>query len=337
MTKISVILPTNKINTKEELDKFKKIQSITQNNLVINKEFTTLCNNYLNSKDAPHILTPTLLSLVNQSFIDFEVILCHKHPEDIRDDFEWICNHLELNGRLIKEKSSIWHELGDKYRTVNNIRNTGLIHAKGELILFLDDYTVFNKNLLQNAWDAYQDGYYITARGMRRIRYDPKATPTEKFSRKSIVDKNIYSSYNFNNIKEGEIIPISATWTYCCSVSLRDCLSVNGFDEIWDGNFGGTDQDFGRRLEKITKYKRKLIGTIYEFSHKSPRMKVRNDEIFRAIIGQTIPKYIKANNWKPTKAEIDRYKRWHRKNVGKLDSYWDKFMNVPLYNIGDFR
>lgn len=334
MTKISVIIPTNKINSKEECKKFNDIYSIVKENKndnPISKEFTSLVLDRLYC--VTNILHPTIDSIMNQTFEDYEVLLCHKYPEDVKEDFRILWPSL----RIIKEKSSIWHDLGDEFRTVNNIRNTGLIHTKGELILFLDDYTIFNENLLQDAWDAYQDGYYITARGYRRIRYDENAKSEDKKTRKTIVDKGIYSSYNLGRIEDGGGLPKSTTWTYCCTASLEDCLRINGFDEVWDGNFGGTDQDFGKRLAKISTYKRKLIGNIYEFAHKSPRQIIRNDEILRQICGQWIPKYVKANTWKPTQAEMRRYRKWHHTYKGYLDSNWNKFLDVPMYNIEDLR
>ena len=332
--KISVILPTNKKNSYDELWKFSELRGTILANALyypLTEEFASLAVSYL---DNIHVLSPTLNSLDNQTFDDFEVLLCHRYPEDM----EWIEKlYSKLNLRVIEEKPSIWHGLGDGYRTVNNIRNTGILDAQGELLLFLDDYTIFNKNLLQQAWDAYQDGYYITARGMRRIRYNLDAKPTETPTRKSIVDKGIYSSYNFNHINEGDIIPNSATWTYCCSVSLEETLRINGFDEVWDGNFGGTDQDFGRRLATVSQYKRKLVGTIYEFAHPSPRQQLRNDEILRQICGQIIPKHIRANEWKPTKAEMRRYQKWHESNIGTLNSNWNRFLDVEMYDLSGMR
>lgn len=344
---ISVILPTNKINTNDELNKIIHVSHIAIKERAINEEFSNLCNWYISPSDEDeitHILEPTLESLMCQKFDGYEVLLCHRYPEDIKDKidrYHELNKHKDFNFdiKLIREKSSIWHNLGDEYRTVNNIRNTGLLYAQGELILFLDDYTIFSENLLQNAWDAYKDGYYITARGIRRIRYEPSAKSENKIIGKgSIVDKGIYGSRNFNNLDDGTLLPKSATWTYCCSVSLEDCLSINGFEECYDGNFGGTDQDFGRRLERISLFKRKLSGTIYEFAHKSPRQKIRDDEMFRGIIGQSPnPKHIKANSWKPAKEDLGRYKTWHIRTHGYIDKNWNAFMDIPLFDLRELR
>lgn len=333
--KISVILPTNKKNSEEELEKMKKVCSVRDiwsPNPIFNWDFTAPLDDWV--YDAEHILEPTLSCLFGQVFNDYEVLLCHKYPEDAEELLE---SYDGYDIKLIREKPSIWHELGDEYPTVNNNRNTGIIEARGELLLFLDDNTIFGPYLLKRAWEEYKKGYYITARAIRRIRYDPEAKPSETHSRKTLVDKDIYGVQNFNNVKSGGIIPKSATWTYCCSVSLEDTLRINGMDEIWDGNFGGTDQDFGRRLSVVSDIKRKLIGNIYEFAHKSPRQKLRNDEILRQICGQMIPKHVRANSWKPTEAEMRRYKKWHETHIGYLDPNWDRFLDVNMFNLDDIR
>jgi len=319
MTKISVILPTYRKNCQEELDNLHNYQKYL-NTSQFGEEFKQLYDKYV--KDCKHILEPTLHCIENQNFDidDYEVILCHKYPEDIPKQFESFSGF-----KLIKEKDSIWHSLGD-YATVNNNRNTGIIHAEGELLFFLDDMTIFNENLLQTVWDNYQDRFYTTCKVIKRIK---------------IEDERIIGNEKFRGIKEDENISNSSTWTYGMSISMKECLKINGFDEIYDGSFGGTDIDFGRRLNRISKYKRKLGPTIYEFSHYSEqkkRPKIRDDEILRLICNQSpIPWEIKANSWKPSQEQLFVYEEWHKQNIGELDKNWIKFIDIPLYNLEDMR
>lgn len=335
MTKISVILPTNKLTSKEEEKKIGKIFNKTFKDEIINEEFTSICQALSGENEPSHILNPTIECLRWQNFDDFEVLLCHKYPDDVKQIVDWhnvMEKNLGFNIKLIKEKPSIWHELG-AYPTVNNNRNTGLIHAKGELIFFLDDMTIFENDLLQRVWDKYKDGYYVTCRGMRRIREDSSYEPPAESERGYYYTNGVYSSRNFKYVDDCMEITNTATWTYGCSVSLKECLEINGFDEIYDGNFGGTDQDFGRRLNMISKYKRKLVGNIYEFAHKSPRQVTRNDEVFRQMCGQApLPRVSRANSWKPNQSQLNRYERWHLTNTN-MDPNWNKFMEVPLYDI----
>lgn len=339
MTKISVILPTNKINSENDSSNIGYICKDVYKKTIFNEEFTkTALINVLNGGDEYpiHILEPTLNSLSNQSFDDFEVLLCHKYPDDAKGIISKYKSTLDI--KLIKEKPSIWHDLGN-YPTVNNIRNTGLIHANGELILFLDDNTIFSETLLDDMWNSYKSGYYGTAKSIRRIKLmEEPPIVDNRMNRKVYYDNKIYGVENFSNNNIGDIIPVSASWTYCCSVSLNDCLSINGFDELYDGNFGGTDEDFGLRLGKVSNMKRKIIGNIYEFDHESQRQKYRDDNVLRRVCKQfPIPKHIRANLWKPTNNQLKRFENYHKLNDIYLDKNWKEIMNSPLYELEEER
>lgn len=341
MKKISIILPTNRVNSEEQLNIIHKMSSIINNyesnkETVFCKEFTDLVGTYVDR--CTHLLKPTLLSLTNQTMHrnDYEILLCHKHPEDIEETLK--CFETRINIKVLKEKPSIWHELGN-YPTINNNRNTGIINATGELLFFLDDLTIFGPHLLDNIWNEYQNGYYVTCKAIRRIRYEENPSYIETPSRKIIIHKNIRGALNFLDIPLGATISTAATWTYATSVNLEECLQINGFDEVYDGSFGGTDQDLGRRLSKISKYRRKLIGTIYEFSS-APRgkIKLRNDEMLRTICCQSPnPVHIRANTWKPDNRQLRRYEAYHRTKFGELDVNWNRLMDVPLIDLNEER
>jgi hypothetical protein len=317
--KISIILPTYRKNCKEELDNLHNYQKYIDTSK-LGEEFDKLYDKYV--KNCNHILEPTLNCILNQTFPieDYEIILCHKYPEDISEIYK-----LFTNLKLVKEKPSIWHELGN-YATVNNNRNTGIINATGELLFFLDDLTIFNENLLQEVWDNYQDGFYTTCKVIKRIK---------------IENEKLIGTFKVKGLAGQGLLNNSATWTYGMSVSLKETLKINGFDEIWDGSFGGTDHDFGRRLDSISRYKRKIGPLIYEFTHyneQKKRPKTRDDEIFRAICRQSpTPRMVRANSWKPNSVEMERYETWHKSNIGELDKNWNKFLDVPLYNIQDLK
>ena len=194
---------------------------------------------------------------------------------------------LGLKLRIIKEKPSIWHDLGD-FPTVNNNRNTGIMASKGELLVFLDDMTIFGEDLLSTIWDEYKNnGNYVTARAIRRIRYEPNLEVGVKSANRDVLyERNLYGSKNLIGCEKGTRLSQASTWTYCCSVSRDECLDINGFDELYDGNMGGTDQDFGRRLSRISEYDRVMRGNIYEFAHKSHKSVLRDDEMLRMIARQ---------------------------------------------------
>lgn len=330
---ISVILPTNRKNSKDEL---KLIESYREHILSLDKpptkEFMDLVDK--RTSDINHFLDITLRSLENQSNI--EVILTHKYPEDAKDLVK------DYDIRLIKEKPSIWHNLGN-YPTVNNNRNTGIINAKNKILWFLDDYSIFNDRLPKNIVDNEKNGYMTTFRSMRRIRFredNENLNPTQ--NRSSFFFGDMISGFNLQSYKDNDEIPYSSTWTYGCTIPLDETLDINGFDEIYDGCFGGTDEDLGLRLQLNKPKYRRLIGNqiIYEFSHPTSRQygkeKTRDMTMFRKITQQLpVPKNIIANQWKPSNIQLKRYKMWHEHKIGKLDNNWNKFMDVQLYNLGD--
>jgi hypothetical protein len=333
---ISVILPTYRFNTKERI---KILKDYREHILTIEDpptdEFIDIVDDRVG--DINHFLDITLRSLERQSNKnELEILLCHKYPEDVKD----LVKDYDMNIKVLKEKPSIWHKLGD-YPTVNNIRNTGIIKSSGDLLWFLDDYTFFNSDVTNDISNKWKNGETITSRSMRRIRYQYDGETEHKTPNRShFLFGNMSSGFNFTLYEFGEIIPQQCTWTYSCTVSKEDCLEINGFDEIYDGSFGGTDEDFGLRLQKNgSSYDRVLANNIiYEFGHDSKRKKgresVRIDRMFRKINRQLpIPIHIRANNWKPTKSNNNRYKKWHLNKYGEIDDNWDNFMNVPLYDI----
>ena len=120
--KISVILATNKKN-KDMYPHIKKcmegLSSIKDNTFT--GEFKRLANICLT--DVSHFLEPTIISLANQKFEDFELIVSHRYPKDV----EKILDGVPFDYKLVKEKPSIWHDIGSNYHTVANNKNTGFI------------------------------------------------------------------------------------------------------------------------------------------------------------------------------------------------------------------
>jgi len=329
--KISVLLSTNRLNhnvfpyVKKCIDGLDDLQEDT-----FTHEFKDLAHYSL--KDISHFLEPTIISLCNQKFKDFELIVSHKYPKDA----EKILDGVPFEYKLIKEKPSIWHKLGNKYHTVANTKNTSLIHSSGELIYHIDDLTFFNSDLLQEAWDEWQKGNYITGKTVRCITYDKK-----KYKEDSIFSLGPNKVERVRNGWKGEIkpltpqlkqeIPMYMFWTCSASVSAQELLEINGYDELYDGSLTGIDMDAGNRLNVISKYKRiSSENYLYEIDDPTPKNIIRDDVMMRKLFKVS---HIRANSWKPTLPQMNRYRRWHTHTIGHLDKNWDKFMDVPLYNL----
>lgn len=330
---ISVLLSTNRLNDKvfryikKTQDGYKKDNDIE----VFTNEFNPLFDMHV--MDTEHLLEMTLSSLASQTFKDFELIISHRYPDDAKDIIKLFDFHI----KLVKEKPSIWHDLGEQYHTVANIKNTSFINSSGELIYHIDDLTFFNNKLLQEAWDLWKEDKYMTGRTVRCITYDEELYP--KYNVKMIGPnktsitkdgwrgelKPLTSELNHPHI------PMSMFWTCSASVSAEELLEINGYDELYDGSLAGIDMDAGTRLEKVSRYDRVASNNyLYEIDDPTPKNMVRDDVMMRYIFRVN---HIRANSWKPTRVQMNRYKRWYEHKIGELDSNWDEFMNVPLYDI----
>ena len=333
MIKISVLLATNRLNKnvfpymKRAVDGIPKLQKNT-----FTPEFQNLAKKSL--LGIKHFIQPTLRSLNSQTFRDFELVISHRYPDDLPD----IVDEYEFPIKIIKEKHSIWHDLGEQYHTVANNKNTAFINSSGELIYHIDDLTFFNENLLQEAWDLYQESKYMTGRTVRCITYDKDIYSNNKQEKvgpgKVNITKNGWYGQNkplIFDYHEHPEIPMNMFWTCSASVSAKELLDINGYEELYDGSLSGIDMDAGNRLFKISKYRRVASDTyLYEIDDPTPKNMVRDDVMMRQLMRVN---HTKANSWKPTNVQMKKYKRWHEHTKDKLDINWNKFIDVPIYNI----
>ena len=347
--KISVLLSTNRINKKVNpyIKKVKKGCKKLRNEKIFTDEFNSLIKDSVCNVN--HFLEISLNSLQNQTFRNFELIISHKYPEDALDVVK---KYNDINLKLVREKHSIWHDLGEQYHTVANNKNSAFIHSQGELIFHIDDLTLFNNHVLQEAWDEYKKNNYITSRTFRCITYDKKCSSNE-LTKKRIGNMKFewkhdgwigqhkplcYTDNPEENMKQNSSIYKSMLWTCGASISRNELIKLNGYEELLDGNLCGIDMDAGDKLAEMSKYNRVASRNyIYEIDDPTPKNMIRNDNILRRICHQIgNPKHIKANSWKPTEAQIRKYYIWHIKNHGVCpDKNWNKFMNVPLFNISN--
>jgi len=342
MTKVSIILTTNRIN-KNVIHKYREIErgleETDDHNSIFTREFIELLG--WNMIGTNHILEPTLNCLESQTFKDFELVIAHRYPEDARElvkEREW-----PFKIKLVKEKHSIWHDLGPQYQTVANNKNTGVINAEGELIWHIDDLILFNKYAVEEAWDLWnQDRTYMTGRSFRCIQYNSdkfKEETTRKLGpRKIEVIKDgwrgEHKPLTFESVVHPKI-PKNMFWTCSATVSMEDMLEINGYEELYDGALAGIDMDAGNRLSMVSDHDRVASQNyIYEIDDPAPKPQIRDDIMMRNIFRT---KHVRANSWKPSKTQMRRYEMWHTHNIGELDPNWNKFIDVPLYEMRDLK
>lgn len=340
--KISIILPTNRINSnvfckiQDIQDGFEKYDYSKRN--IFTHEFIPLLTKRID--DINHYLQLTLNSLEEQRFKDYELIISHRYPKDAID----IVKEYDIPIKLIKEKHSIWHDLGDSYGTLCNNINTAVIHSSGELLWRLDDMELFNKYTLEELWGLYKKGNYATSRTIRNISFDESIKNEEGKVGGIHAAKYRFEKYHFRGIvkplrspiikDDKRPLPIGACWGYSSTISTDDFLNINGHDEVFDGSVCGTDMELGNRLAEISTATRLATNNwIYEIDDSAgiiPKSMTRNDMKFREILRNK--GYI-ANSWKPNERERRIYKKWHEKNIGEIDTNWDSFMQIPYINL----
>ena len=330
MVKVSIILPTHRSND-SLMVKIKNLQNglkISPDDM-FNTEFKSLLRRKIYGVN--HYLEPTLNSLANQTFKDFELIVSHKHA-DIVD--KSIFDKYSFPIKLVQEKPSIWHEIGDKYPTLCNNINTAVIHSEGELLWRLDDLTFFNDKVVSELYTNWINGKYSTSRTFRCIDYNPQFVDELDNSnpRKINVCKGGWKAqYKQLTSNTDNSIPKAMAWGCSSTVSLEDFLKVNGQDELWDGSINGTDMEFGERLARASNIPRVATNNmVYEINDVPYKYMTRIDTTFR-----TITRYpgIKANCWKPSKVQMKRYARWHIKFHGDLDPNWNRMLDVPYIDM----
>ncbi len=231
-----------------------------------------------------HMFQSTIESLKKQSFKDFELIII---------DALW---HLrsglfEKGGMFDKEKlgfnvkhipvehnklfnHSFWLSEERRRWAVSGTLNTALIHAKGELVVRIDDCSMFDSDYIKKFWDNYQTGLWAQAMHIRwlgdkpaclneeyrKIGYEYNSgkgsggwdANREELLKKLYGENGLIRDTRYQTVKDKGgrmIIPSDWPWTYgYTSFPLDVALKVNGYCELMDGQKSLEDVDFGSRL-----------------------------------------------------------------------------------------
>lgn len=222
-----------------------------------------------------HLWEPTLQTLANQTFKDFEYIVVDVFYEDRPNYFK--DHNYRLKIKHIPALPNLWYKHG--LAQVCEQFNKGIVYADGELIFFDADSAMLHPQLMQNLWNHYQDGYFVSLGFGIDTTHTKELCerhegsngqfefPTGKWQDATIdqakkVDHNWYSFLNYNGLvimdhryrrlfenngRDMEII--SPDWYYGIStVSLDAILKVNGFETSFDGDPALNDVDLGNRL-----------------------------------------------------------------------------------------
>lgn len=223
-----------------------------------------------------HMLQPTIESLKIQTFKDFEFIfidgLYHLRPELFKgspfhkDKLSFPIKHIPIEHN---ERFNHRFPMDNRRWNVCGSLNTGIIHAKGELIVRLDDCCEFSSDYADKFYSGYNSGYFPQAMHIRYLEGKP-AILDEKYRKVGYEmnysggwdvqrDETLKKLYGENGLvrdsryqtvaRNGGRMVASDSWSYgYASYTLESALKVNGYDELFDFDKSVEDSDFGSRL-----------------------------------------------------------------------------------------
>jgi len=233
-----------------------------------------------------HIFEYCASALRNQTFKDFEWVIAdvlhdtrsdyfQKHPEDFP------VQHVSV-------KPNVWTKRG--LVAISASKNTCLLYAKGEIIVFIDDCCWINETYLEDILKEIQPDHLIT-------------NPYEVYNGEILKGKE-------NLLKEKKQIGGSYGNV---SLYLERYLELNGYNELFDGNRGLEDCEFsvrvikhGMKIFKIPNYTRFQNHNAYP-SLKEPGVKCCR---LAEFISNKRIKYgiLKANTISVTNEEMEKFK-----------------------------
>ena len=166
-----------------------------------------------------HMFEYFMSGLRAQTFTDFEVIICDVLFDERHDYFE---KHPEsFHVKHVPIKPNIWTPRG--YTAISTTKNTCLLYAEGQIVVFTDDCSTFKEDHLKNILETL--------------------TPEIGVSNKILC-------YRGDNITYKDLRPSGDTYNVWGNVALylKTFLDVNGYNEQFDGSKGLEDCDFSYRV-----------------------------------------------------------------------------------------
>lgn len=181
-----------------------------------------------------------LKSLNEQTYKDFEYLILDGLYDQRKDKVEDIIKKSEVNFPLLylKDKPSRWRCIRP---ALCNARNTGLVFANGDYVVFHDDNCRLHPNWLERHVKWLSQGYIVAGNWLLYQEIDNNGN--------GIIGRFGWE-HRSGIVKSPQII--SGGWLYGGNFSfpLHVAEDINGFDELYDGEMGQDDIDFGIRAER---------------------------------------------------------------------------------------
>ncbi len=176
------------------------------------------------------LLDLQLSSFINQTFSkeNFEVIIIDDYINSNgitrKEKVEKFASSNSLNIKWIKSKPN-------HYRAnmcMGNARNTGLIYAHGDLVIFMDDYSYIRPNYIEKVYEIYKKNKNITHIG-QVLHFDCMNPPYP-----DLLNSSTLPNLSKDPRKTQGICSCDKFFTSNASASLEALIKVNGFWEMAD-------------------------------------------------------------------------------------------------------
>lgn len=178
--------------------------------------------------------------LATQSVKDFEFIAVdglhpHRHETFYEHGYPFRIMHVPPKDcAMVREKRC----------AISAYKNTGFAHARGELVLTIDDGCRLDPEFLSRCWKAWEE-----RRGLLSALYvgvDANGAPIpDKGARDS---RSVYLDADGRCLGGGN--PSTPPMHGFTAIPIQAIICVNGYDEMFDGSRGLEDIEMGIRLQK---------------------------------------------------------------------------------------
>ena len=176
------------------------------------------------------LLDVQLPAFADQTFPreDFEVVIIDDASTSRKDQIENFAKTNGVNIQWMRGKKPYYRVL----QIIGSGRNTGLIHAKGELAIFIDDYSYIKPEYLEKMWGIYKEnpgcspvGPVVGCWDSSYERLKNNEFDIENGDKRSALTKTI-----------GVSLHCPSNWFYTSNASapLREIIKANGFWELAD-------------------------------------------------------------------------------------------------------
>lgn len=306
-------------------------------------------DNFLASQGIPSFFKAVCWCFGEQTFRDFEFIFVDTYYEENRELFAAVAPRFRVKHVPVHKEHRYWYDQGWAYMAAAT--NTAILYADGELIVSLDDAEFFNRDLLARYWAAYQKGAFMHA-SHRRLRSIQHADGVPCLP---ITGDEYINDSRFKQLHgQPEITHRHGSWLYAGkSFSLEDALTLNGFNERFDGNCTLEDSDFGIRLSKLgRKFLYSEAGSVYILEHPHYADATDGKKISRGFVAVENYGYIMcidetgymvANRDDPTSQQLEIIRRetlkyrhfdmYDAENAERLEIW----RNVPTFDLREQR